>query len=80
MDNLPIPDACALSSSQALTSLIKQQILQNNNWISFTDYMQLVLYTPEYGYYASNSQKFGLNGDFITAPELSSLFGQTLAK
>ncbi len=80
MDNLPIPDTCELSSSQALTLLIKQQILQNNNWISFTDYMQLVLYTPEYGYYSSNSQKFGPNGDFITAPELSPLFGQTLAK
>ena len=37
MDNLPIPNTCELSSSQALTSLIKQQILQNNNWISFTD-------------------------------------------
>jgi SAM-dependent MidA family methyltransferase len=42
--------------------------------------MQLALYAPEEGYYSSDLQKLGKEGDFITAPELTPLFGQTLAK
>lgn len=41
--------------------------------------MQLALYEPQYGYYMGGLQKFGKGGDFITAPELSPLFAQTLA-
>ncbi len=39
----------------------------------------MALYTPGLGYYAAGNQKFGAGGDFVTAPEISSLFGQTLA-
>ena len=42
--------------------------------------MELALYTPQYGYYSGGSHKIGTDGDFITAPTLSPLFGQTLAK
>lgn len=45
----------------------------------FVDYMQQVLYAPSMGYYSSGLVKFGMAGDFITAPELTPLFGQTLA-
>ncbi len=41
--------------------------------------MQAALYTPNLGYYTAGLQKFGPGGDFITAPELTPLFGQTLA-
>ncbi len=41
--------------------------------------MQLALYEPQYGYYMGGLQKFGEGGDFITAPELTPLFAQTLA-
>lgn len=47
--------------------------------ISFEQYMQTVLYQPELGYYHSGSQKFGAQGDFITAPEVSPLFAHCLA-
>ena len=42
--------------------------------------MRFALYDPQYGYYARGEQIFGRQGDFITAPELSPLFGQTLGK
>src|SRR5688572_19989658 len=42
--------------------------------------MELVLYEPGLGYYAGPARKFGAEGDFVTAPELGSLFGRTLAR
>lgn len=47
--------------------------------IPFVDYMHHALYEPNFGYYSTGQQKFGAEGDFITAPELTPLFGQTLA-
>jgi SAM-dependent MidA family methyltransferase len=80
MDNIPRPEKAALASSQTLTELILQRIQQQDNWLSFADYMQMALYTPGYGYYTGGAQKFGKDGDFITAPVLTPLFGQTLAQ
>lgn len=47
--------------------------------IPFVEFMQQALYSPDEGYYSSSLAKFGAEGDFITAPELSPLFGYTLA-
>lgn len=46
----------------------------------FDEFMRFALYDPQHGYYARGEQIFGGQGDFITAPELSPLFGQTLGK
>ncbi|MCW8452370.1 class I SAM-dependent methyltransferase [Legionella quinlivanii] len=54
--------------------------LRKNEAISFAEFMHLALYSPEYGYYTSAHPKFGALGDFITAPELSPLFSQTLGE
>lgn len=54
--------------------------IKQKNIISFAEFMQLALYHSKYGYYRSNFQKFGVGGDFITAPETSDLFGFTIAK
>src|ERR1700675_4745897 len=59
---------------------IAKEIRQHGGWISFARYMELALHAPGLGYYASGSQKFGAGGDFVTAPELGSLFGRTLAR
>ena len=49
-------------------------------WIGFDEYLQLVLYEPGLGYYSAGAAKFGAAGDFITAPELSPLFGRCVAR
>jgi SAM-dependent MidA family methyltransferase len=59
---------------------ILQEIAAAGGWISFARYMQLALHEPGIGYYASGARKFGPQGDFVTAPELGSLFGRTLAR
>ena len=77
--SLPEPSSDALAASNALVSLIKQDILANDGWISFARFMQLTLYANKFGYYAGGSAKLGKDGDFTTAPEITPLFGATLA-
>ena len=59
---------------------IQEKIEQSGGWLSFADFMQLALYTPNLGYYSGGAKKFGYGGDFVTAPEMSPLFAQTLAR
>ena len=59
---------------------IEAEIAAAGGWISFARYMQLALHEPGVGYYASGARKFGPAGDFVTAPELGSLFGRTFAR
>lgn len=76
---LPAPSDGALKSSQALQNLIAAKIQQQGP-ITFAEYMELVLYCPELGYYSGEMQKFGARGDFVTAPEISPLFAACLAR
>lgn len=77
---LPAPSATAAASSQALKAIIAQEIHLKNGWIPFSRFMELALYAPQYGYYTGGAHKIGAAGDFITAPTLTPLFGQTLAR
>jgi len=79
MSSLPIPNADAQAHSQKLAALIQDRITQGNGWIPFADFMQMALYQPQLGYYSGGAKKFGIGGDFVTAPEISPLFAQTLA-
>ena len=65
--------------SLTLQEKIQEKIAQSGS-ISFAQFMQMVLYYPGLGYYSSGMKKFGKEGDFITAPELGSLFAQCMAK
>ncbi len=76
---LPALDAAAQQHSDTLLAYIQQRVQQQGGWISFADYMQMALYTPHLGYYSGDANKFGLGGDFVTAPEISPLFAQALA-
>lgn len=62
----------------SLIQKLHAQLTQNKE-IPFAEFMQLALYAPGEGYYSSNLPKLGKQGDFITAPELTPLFGATLA-
>lgn len=76
---LPHPDADALALSLRLADFIRAEIERNGGWISFARYMELALYAPGLGYYAAGSAKFGVAGDFVTAPAMTPLFGRSLA-
>lgn len=77
---LPEPDLAAQAHSQMVKQAIQAEIKKAGGWISFEKYMELALYAPGLGYYSSGSTKLGAAGDFVTAPEISTLFGQTLAR
>ncbi|MEO0425235.1 MAG: SAM-dependent methyltransferase [Pseudomonadota bacterium] len=78
---LPPPDAAALAHSQQVVAEVRRAIdARGDGWLPFDAYMELVLYAPGLGYYSAGSRKFGEDGDFITAPELSPLFGQVVAR
>ena len=76
-------DTDATSVTSALRILLAQQIARAGGWLPFDRYMALALYAPGLGYYANASRKFGTmpasGSDFVTAPEMTPLFGQALA-
>lgn len=67
-----------------LQSLIVTEIQNAGGWIGFERFMALALYTPGLGYYARGDRQFGTDpssgSDFITAPEMSPMFGRALAR
>ena len=84
-----------MTNSSILTSPLQADIARAiesaGGWLGFDAFMALALYQPGLGYYANDSLKFGLmpagvkgmkggGSDFVTAPELSPRFGQTLAR
>ncbi len=66
--------------SEQLARLIAGEIGRAGGWLSFARYMEVALYAPGLGYYMAGARKLGRDGDFVTAPEISRLFGRTLAR
>ena len=54
------------------------KIFNNSKIISIDLYLKKVLYDKNYGYYQSKNP-FGAKGDFVTAPNISNLFGEMIA-
>jgi len=77
---LPQPDAEAIAYSTRLVERIVTRIEKCGGVIGFDEYMRMALYEPGLGYYSGNAIKFGVFGDFVTAPEISPLFGNCLAR
>jgi SAM-dependent MidA family methyltransferase len=76
---LPTPPAEAAAHSRKLAEHIATVILDEGDWIPFSRYMELALYAPGLGYYSAGTRKFGGEGDFVTAPEISPMFARCLA-
>lgn len=72
-----------LTSPSELNQRIHQAIVQAGGWLPFDRFMAMALYEPGLGYYTNALQKFGAmpssGSDFVTAPGMSPLFGQTVA-
>ena len=65
--------------SARLVDRIHDVIDAQAGWINFERFMEMALYEPGLGYYSAGSSKLGAGGDFVTAPEVSSLFSRCLA-
>ncbi len=82
---LPSPTPAAAEHGRRVLAHLRARIEQmpaagnGEQTIAFADFMQQVLYAPGLGYYTAGATKLGVGGDFVTAPELSPLFGATLA-
>jgi SAM-dependent MidA family methyltransferase len=72
-------DPAALRAAQRLDALLRAEAAARGGRLAFDRFMELALYAPGLGYYAGGAHKLGRGGDFVTAPELSPLFGRTLA-
>ncbi len=77
--NLPETDFASLEHSAGVVAHIKDHIRDAGGWIPFSKYMDLAMFAPGLGYYSAGAAKIGAAGDFTTAPEMSMLFGATLA-
>src|ERR1700679_1976704 len=80
---MPYDDAeqsAAAAHSARLRDHLASEINAAGGWISFERFMDLALYAPGLGYYSAGALKLGAGGDFITAPEISPLFGACLAR
>ena len=76
---LPEPSPEEAAHSERLRAQIADTIRHAGGWISFAQYMQLALYAPALGYYTGGRHQLGADGDFITAPESTPLFGECIA-
>jgi len=71
------PDAAA--HADRVRDALAARIAAAGGCIAFEEFMEFALYAPGLGYYSGGAEKLGKDGDFTTAPELSSLFGACVA-
>ena len=78
------PDSVSTPAAAPAAGAIRAAIEAAGGWIGFDRYMALALYAPGAGYYARPGRLFGAlpssGSDFVTAPELTPLFGRALAR
>lgn len=86
LQGLPPLDPLSQRHSDTVADHLRAQIAAAGGWLSFDHWMGDALYAPGLGYYAAGNEKLGspgtaaLGGDFVTAPELTPLFGAALAR
>jgi len=78
--SLPKPDELSAEHSARVREHLREKIAGAGGHVSFAEFMHEALYAPGLGYYSAGSTKFGADGDFVTAPEVSPVFGRVLAR
>lgn len=78
---MPLPplNTDQLAQLRLTTERIGEAIEDAAGRLPFDRYMEMALYAPGAGYYVNGTRKFGADGDFVTAPEVSALFSRCLA-
>ena len=79
IEDFPQPAPEARAHSDRVVAEILRRIAAADGQLPFDEYMDAVLYAPGLGYYTAGARKFGIDGDFVTAPEVSPLFSRVLA-
>jgi SAM-dependent MidA family methyltransferase len=79
-----LPSVASAPLPTPIALVIAEEIRRCGGWIGFERFMAMALYQPGLGYYSGGDRQFGAlpssGSDFITAPELSPLFGRALAR
>ena len=65
---------------ERMHALVRAEVEARGEPIPFSRYMEIALHAPGLGYYRAGWPTFGDRGDFVTAPEISPLFGRTVAR
>lgn len=76
---LPDPGADERAHSDHLSALLREEIASHGP-MPFSRFMERCLYAPGLGYYSAGKTKFGADGDFVTAPELGTLFARCVVR
>jgi SAM-dependent MidA family methyltransferase len=77
---LPDPSSDAREHGARVVARLHEELAAEGGWMPFPRYVELALYAPQLGYYCAGARKLGREGDFVTAPEISPLFGAALAR
>ena len=80
LTELPFPGAGEREHVERMHALVRAEIEARGAAIPFSVYMEIALHAPRLGYYRAGWPTFGARGDFVTAPEVSPLFGRTVAR
>src|SRR3954453_7767374 len=80
VSTLPSPTDDERVHSARVAEHIRAFMRERGGAIGFDAYMRLALYAPGLGYYSAGATKFGADGDFVTAPEISALFSRCVAR
>ncbi len=80
MPALPQPDQYSLTQTGKAAESIRRTIDQAGGALDFASFVHEALYAPALGYYTGGAMKFGSDGDFVTAPEISEVFGHCIAR
>src|SRR5436305_15236232 len=67
-----------MSGEASMLDVLRKSLKGSN--LPFHDFVELVLYHPEFGYYARAESPVGKEGDYVTSPVLSPVFSYSLGK